>query len=186
MTDPIPYRLAVLKKLTEHLQGITPANGYRFDLSASVYRGIATFSDDPDTWPLPMVSILESTRPNEAFRGGTEEAQRADNWDILVQGWARDNPLAPTDDLYYLSADVEKRLGEIVAMREDGSGRPVNNDIFRLGPMPGGPGNTLVAGFKIQPPVVRPSMEQVSRKAFFYLPICIQLAYNSGNPYIAG
>lgn len=176
----ISYRLYVLQQLTAWLQGITPANGYAFDLSKSVYRGRAIFGASDS---VPMVSVLESPRPAQAILAGDEGFMRKEDWHLLIQGWVQDDPTNPTDPVYALVAAVEQRLGAIIAVRQDGSGLPANPAIYRLGANPNGVG-TLITDLKYGPPVVRPPTEQVSSKAFFYLPVYIGLAAAATAPYI--
>jgi hypothetical protein len=105
-------QLRILKGLTAHLEGITPANGYEFDLTSSVYRGVTRFGADR---PLPFVSILESLRPDpQPQEAGAERMTREDGWELLVQGWVDEDQNFPTDLLYQLKASVEKRVAEIV------------------------------------------------------------------------
>lgn len=183
----IPYRLAVQQKLTEWLKGITPANGYAFDLSNSVYRGRAIFSGDNTQNPLPMLSILESAKPDNAIWAGDTDEARSESWHLLLQGWVADDLNNPTDPAHYLMAAVEKRLSDIVRMTNPNNGMgssPAVPEIFMLGDRPGG--GKMITSFKYGPGVVRPPAEQVSSKAFFYLPLRVGLASEVGNPYIAG
>jgi hypothetical protein len=53
---PTSRQLDLLIRLTTHFEGITPTNGYGFDLTGKVFRGRLVFgADDPD----PVVSIVE-------------------------------------------------------------------------------------------------------------------------------
>lgn len=176
----ISYRLHVLQKLTEHLKGITPANGYAYDLSSAVYRGKALFSGAE---ALPMVSILESPRPDHTLLAGEEGKMRSEKWHLLLQGWVADDILNPTDPAYDLVAAVEKRLGELKLFKTNNSGLPADPAIYMLGPGANGRG-TLITCLEFGPPVVRPPTEQVSSKAFFYLPVYVGLAVDSTQPYI--
>ena len=85
---PLSKRLDILQRITDHLLGITPANGYPIDLTGRVFRGRAFFGDQD---PLPMVSILEAPRPLDGFVTGEMGQRRADEWMLLVQGWAEDD-----------------------------------------------------------------------------------------------
>lgn len=163
MADPI--RLVVLKKLTEHLAGIASVDGYNYDLEGSVFRGRTIFGEDD---PLPMLSILEAPRAEGSLYGGDYEVKR-DKWQLLIQGWSEDDAENPTDNAYLLADDVEKRLGMIIAMRNDNSGRPLHGPtIYKLG-------NSIV-DLEFGPSIIRPPIEQVSSKAFFYLPVTLSLA----------
>lgn len=157
------YRLTALKLLTAHLQGITPANGYTYDLSASVFRGRSLFGQGD---PVPMVSILESPRSDQGKFAGQGNEARSEKWSLLIQGWAEDDIENPTDPAYGLMDAVEDRLMRITKV----SGH-TGNGLY--------PGEYLldrsVADMVILPGVVRPPMEQVSSKAFFYLPVSVTL-----------
>jgi hypothetical protein len=161
------YRLVVLKALTAHLETITVANGYSYDLSAAVFRGRTVFgANDPET----MVSILEAPRNDSGIFAGSDKSSRAENWNLLVQGWAPDDKANPTDPAYGLMDAVETHLFRLVKPGSDGN--PLYPDEYLLGRTNG---RTLIADMKIFPGVVRPPMEQVSSKAFFYLPVELQL-----------
>lgn len=162
MTDPI--RLRVLKALTTHLQAIHEDDGYYTTLAddpRKVARGRAIFGADD---PLPMVSILEGTRSDTGQFAGSIE--RKDQWTIMIQGWVEDDIDNPTDPAYLLMDDVERRLQRIIAIN-DKTGLPVYPQEYRLG--------GLIANLTIPPGIVRPPMEGVSSKAFFYLPVILTI-----------
>lgn len=177
----IPYRLYVLQQLTDHLKGITTANGYLHDLANNVHRGVAVFTANESQWPLPLLSILESPKPGNAVFTGENYSERMDTWELLIQGWTNDDIENPTDNAHYLMADVESRLGLLNS--EDMNGNVEYPEFHLLGDHPDGSGK-LIAGITYGPGVVRPPDAQVSSKAFFYLPVRIALAYGSGQPYI--
>lgn len=158
------YRLSVLKALTNHLKTITPANGYTgYDLSNAVFRGRTVFGEDD---PIPMVSILEAPRSDIGTFAG-ENQHRKEDWSLLIQGWAYDDIVNPTDPVYGLMDVVETHLFRLVQV-DNTSGNAVYPAEYLLG--------RSIAGLTVSPGVVRPPMEQVSSKAFFYLPIRITLA----------
>lgn len=162
---PDTKQLTILKRLTDHLKGITPDNGYDFDLSENVFRGQARFGGDQ---PLPFVSILESLRPDPRPVGaGSERLLREEIWELLIQGWVDEDRELPTDQLYQLKGAVEKRLAEILV-----EGSPV----YRLG------GN-LIAGLRIGPGVVRAATPQVGGAEAFYLPLFVTFVMNLTDPY---
>lgn len=167
---PTPYRLRVLQKLTKHLEGITPLEGYEFNLQGAVFRGRAVFGDDA---PKTMLSILENPRPDYGMFVGDDQG-RAEGWVLLIQGTTElldaEHPL---DRLYYMAADVENRLAGIVAQKGDGSGRPAFPEMYMLGRDEGG--KTLITSLEIGPPVIRPATEATSR-ACFYLSLRVGLA----------
>ena len=163
MADSI--KLTILKKLTTLLLSVTPANGYESDLTGRVFRGRTLYGKEA---PETMITIVESPRPDGPNFAGENVAMHED-WQLLVQGWAKDDPRNPTDPLYPIMADVEAALFRTVAMNKVGDGMyPAD---YRFG--------NLCAGLQIGPGVVRPASE-VSSKAFFYLPLRVSLARQVG------
>lgn len=171
-----PFRLRVLKALTDHLKGITPANGYESDLSdftaedgltsARVFRGRDSFGDSDTP---PFVSVLEDFRPEEQSLGGPGATEAAGEWRLLIQGFVKDDPQNPTDPAYVLSADVIKSL--IVA-------RKSKYDILGLGnAMP------CVNTLSFKQPVVRPADGEVSSTSFFFITLNLKLVENLENPF---
>lgn len=164
-------QLRILKGLTLLLQGVTPANGYEWDLNSRVFRGRSSFGADE---PLPFVSILESMRPDpRPDEAGHERLVRQDQWELLVQGWVDDDRDNPTDRLYLLKGAVEKRLSRIVAM--DAAGNPAFPEDYRLG--------GLIAGLRIGPGVVRAATPQVGGAEAFYLPLLVTYVTNLADPF---
>lgn len=167
---PDSRQLDILKRITAHLEGITPANGYPVTLTGRVYRGRADFGDSD---AVPAISILEALRPNDAFPVGDDALMRSEDWMLLLQGWAEDDRRNPTDPVYQLKACVEQRLAEIVATH-NGVGR--YPDIYRLG--------GRVAGLRIGPGLCRPA-DQLSPRAYFFLPLIVQWAADVAHPFVA-
>lgn len=166
-------RLAILKAFTAHLEGIAVADGFNHDLAGCVFRGRTLFGDDdPDT----MVSIMEAPRPDPAalYTGGGEA--RIEGWNLLVQGWAKQDPVHPVDPLYPLLADVEARLTQII-YTAPGTGDPAYPQFYLL---PDEDGNPRITDLQIQPPVVRPPSSEPVAKACFYLPLRVGLALGVG------
>ena len=156
------YRLVALKRLTDHLKGITKLAGYDYDLAGAVFRGRTLFGEGD---PIPMISILESPRSDAGLFAG-DNAARKEDWSLLIQGWAHDDPVNPTDPAYGLMDAVEQRLSRLISV-SGATGNPDYPDEYLLG--------RSVADVTVLPGVVRPPMEQVSSKAFFYLPIRLSL-----------
>lgn len=166
-------RLQVLKALTARLETITEANGYAHNLTGLVFRGRSIYGNsDPTT----MLSLLEAPRADPGrFAGGNEA--RAEQWMLLLQGWAPDDPKHPSDPLYALADDVEIALSLINAQKEP-SGFPVDRAVYHLpDPVTSKP---LITGFQFSPPVIRPPVEAVSSKSFFYMTLMVGLAVNVG------
>lgn len=164
-------RLAVLKRLTAHLQGITPENGYEYDLSAAVFRGKSVFGAD---MPLPCLSVLEHPKPDTGIFAGQGKRAFTEEWVLMLQGWVEDDEENPTDPAYGLEAAVRKRLYDIMA--QTNGGQPKYPDVYMLG--------KLISDIAIGPPVVRPPDNQVSSKAFFFLPLRVSLQTDVSQPYV--
>lgn len=171
----IPKRLLILQRLTEHLECLVPANGYEHNLSGRVSRGRVVIGDEHvRTSTDPIISILESPRPDLASYTGEWGEMRKDNWTLLLQGLVRDDPLNPTDPAYRLVAEVELHLSRLVAARTE-TGKPLYPNEHLLG--------GVITSLEIAAPVVRPPEKGVSNTAFFYLPLRVGIAGNIGQPY---
>lgn len=161
MADSV--KLQVLKAFTALLEGITVVDGYNYTLTGNVFRGRSRFGeDDPET----MVSILEAPRPGGSTYTAEGEA-RADEWLLLFQGWCPDDKTNPSDPVYGLLDDVEKRLDRVMAI-SPGTGYPRFTEHYRLG--------GLIATMQVGQGVVRPPTENISSKSFFYLPVQVGIA----------
>jgi hypothetical protein len=171
-------QLDILQALTAQLQGITPANGYNFDMSASVYRGITVFGDDK---PPPALSILEAPRPGIEVTATTDLMKRLTSWEILVQGWAEDDKLNPLDPVYALKASVEHRLAR-VGEAGGGTGAYYYPAEAMLGL--NSAGKYRIASIQIGPGVCRPPDAKISPRAFFYLPVTLKYNEDLSAPFV--
>lgn len=172
MATRVPLRLEILRTLTDALKEIHPDNGYEFDLRddaegrARVVRGRIMIGNDE---PLPMVSLVEPPMAIEPIstRRQPDNTKRVGDWELIVQGWAQDDPENPTDVAYQLEAEVRRRL----ALEKNRPGaRPgslVGHNFFGLG--------NKVLNFTIGTPVVRPN-EHISEQAVFYLVLTLEIA----------
>lgn len=160
------YRLSVMKAMTVLLEGteVTPFPGITLpaSLDGLVYRGRSRFGDnDPPT----MLALLEAPRPIGAQYAGDNEA-RNESWLLLLQGWCPEDKKHPSDPIYSLLDDTEKRLDRITAIAS--SGMPKYPEHHMLG--------GLISSFRVGQPVVRPPTPDVSSKCFFYVPLQVGLA----------
>jgi hypothetical protein len=170
----MPKRLAVLIALCDHLKKITPTNGYESDLSEAVFRGRSIIGAERP--PNPMISIIEAPRPDVALFGGERKELRHDQWTLLIQGTSDDDKTNPSDSAYHLCAEVEMQLARINATRSE-TGSPLYPQEWMLG--------GLISSLEIAPPVVRPPEDRVSASAYFFLPIRLGVAVETGRPYTA-
>lgn len=164
-----PLRLRIQEKIIEVLKEISPANGFKNDLSLTgnatcVFRGRFWFGDND---PLPLVSLLQTPlQPEDMATKSPGNPNKLSEIEFVIQGWVRDDRANPTDPAEYLLADVEKRLAQVRQEYIDGP----------------------VLGFKsvtelwIGEGVVRPP-DDISAKAYFWLPIKIKVARNLADPY---
>lgn len=155
MSDPIPKRLLVKKKLAEWLEGITVANGYLNDLSRGVggtgpvrvFRGRNRFGEND---ALPCCAILESPRPDaDAIEVGSGRAVLG-QYMLLIQGWVPSDAsdVHPTDAADYLLADLKKRVGALIGNDLPPNELQSHHNLYGL-----------VADVLIEPGTVRPPDE---------------------------
>ena len=173
MPTAVPLRLEILRAITAALKEINPDNGYEFDLRdeetyegprTRVVRGRLTIGDDE---PLPMLSILEPPMAIEAIstKRQPDNTKRAGEWDLIIQGWAKDDPYNPTDVAYQFEAEVRRRLS--LEKKRGRPGRSEGHNFFGLG--------TKIYNMSIGTPVVRPN-EHISEQAVFYLVLTLEIA----------
>jgi hypothetical protein len=183
MADPIPFdqmpfRLKVLVKLTELLQTISrdmpdAAPTYSYSLAPDadfpdgrVLRGrVAYGSDDP----LPMLAIVEDPKQLERDAVPLRETDASPgDWDLLIQGFIKDDPVHPTDPAYFLAADTVAKLTE--AKKE------VRN-ILGLGSK-----KPTVDQLHIGAPVIRPP-DDISATTYFWLPVRLHVVEDPANAF---
>ena len=171
-----PFRLRVMKAVTNQIKTISPANGYRHDLSdyadsagrnaERVFRGRDLFGASD---PLPMVSVLEDFRPQEQTDGGPASSKQTGDWKLLIQGFVEDDADNPLDRAYFLGAEVITALVKAKTERYN---------ILGLGSrMP------CVTDLKIGQLIARPKDGEVSDVAFFFLTITLTLVEDLEKPF---
>ena len=179
----ISKKLAIMKALTEHLQGITPAwvdlppgmEGVTcpYDLSNSVFRGRLEFGDEVgDTF----IAILEAPRQLDPNGAGTSSLLVDENWTLLIHGFVADDKKNPTDPAYDLMAWVQMRLARITTEAKNGSRGGLYPSEWRLG--------GLLAEIRYQIPIVRPGKDVVSNEAYFYLPVSVGNVTDLTMPFV--
>lgn len=169
MTDT--KQLVIMQRLTVLLEGITPANGYDYDLTGRVFRGKSVFGASEI---VPFVSILESLRPDPTpLEAGAENVRREEDWELLIQGWATTTQANPTDALYNLKGALEHRLARMVTM--DANGSPKFPDDYRLG--------RIINSARIGPGVVRAATPQTGGTEALYLPLIVRYTANVSDPW---
>lgn len=168
-------QLQILKAITAHIKGVTPANSYDFDLTNAVFRGRLLYGEnDPET----MVSIVEHLQGDITTDvAGENNIEREETWILLVQGITKNDVDNPTDTIYNLKAAVEHRLARVILMDNRGNPKYPDEYFFGLKQM------KVITNVSIGPGIVSPPRQGISDKAFFYLPLGVGLATNISNPY---
>lgn len=170
-----PFRLKLLRRICDALHEIDgPLGGYCYNLLPTpevperVFRGRVVFGDDD---PLPMISILEAVLPPDQFSAGApDNPNRHGPWDLMIQGFVDDDHKNPTDPAQFLLADVVSRLAK------------ERNKVYRGG---GIFGFYNIERLDLGVGVVRPP-DEISSKAYFWLPVTIVLVEDLTNPYFEG
>lgn len=168
---PDPLRLRVLKALTAALEEINPENYYEFDLRDSVFRGRLIFGDDD---PLPMISILEPPIAPDQLPQPQTGTESNGEWELLIQGFAKDDKKNPTDPAHRLMAEVKMQLA--LVKQEPETSR------FKTGEASNILGFKEVTRLDIGAGVVRPP-DEISAKAYFWLNITLAIAEDLLSPY---
>jgi hypothetical protein len=161
MTDS--KRLRILKALSTQLSTITVVNGYQHDI-ANVFRGRTVFGDSDR---VPLISILEYPRPDfkNIEAGYIGARKKVDDWDILLQGFVKDDKDNPTDPAHLLLADVKKCLSLVTKSTESA---------YLLG--------GLLTDIANDGGIVRPP-DDLSYKAHFYLRVVLKFVEREDDPY---
>ncbi|TPI86360.1 hypothetical protein [Mesorhizobium sp. B2-8-9] len=186
MSDPIiyddPFRLRVQKALAAAIGSVSITGGYHFDLAGKVFRGRDLFGDASD--PLPMVSILEPPLPIDQLRSPPLASESSGDWDLLLQGFVKDDPENPTDPAHLLMADVKRRLAVEKARLIPGSAGMSDPFGMGRGQIVNGKAVNSITELKIGPGVVRPPELGVSTKAFFWLGLSMKIVEDISQPFL--
>lgn len=168
MSEDLPFRLRVLNGMTACLEGITIANGYKFDLAGHVFRGRLIYGEETD---LPFVSIVEPPLPIEPLESPRGSEASNGLWNLLLQGFIEDDSDHPTDIAHMLMADVKKALA---VERKNRSARATSPGIFGM--------NHRVEDIIISGGVVRPP-DETSAVANFWLDVTLRIVEDLADPY---
>lgn len=162
--DQIPFRLRVLRNMTAAIETVTPANGCIHDLSGGrVRRGIIVFGEDEKP---PLVTLLEAPIPADVLQSGGPNPNSTGLWEILVQGFVKDDPDHPSDMAHVLMAEVKAALTK--SKRQE-RGRDILGMKGRVMEMYIGQGS------------VRP--EDGTSTTFFWFTASLRLVENLEDPY---
>lgn len=174
MAVALPYRLRVLKALTQIVGAVTPANGFSFDLGDKVFRGRDLFGDSD---PLPMASILEVPVPPDELAVPDNTSYAYSDWDLLIQVFVEDDYQNPTDPAHILMAEVKQ-----VLMRERKKRDNIliqDEDPFDLTSN----GVSTILDIRVGQGVVRPPDEGVSDKAYGVLKVTLRIIEDLDDPF---
>jgi hypothetical protein len=173
--------LRCMKHLAAILQGANPDNEdpifqapYTLDLRGKVFRGRSEIGNEVEK---PFMALNEPPKPAAAVFAGEGAQVSRSGRQVLVQGFAQEDPENPGDPAYELMAVAQSRLARVNAIVQDGmrQGEGLYPDDYLLG--------GKLTGFQILEGVVQPPSQQVSNTAFFYLPVVLELVTDPANPY---
>lgn len=158
-------KLTILKGLTTVLEGITPGNGYDYDMTGKVFRGRRLFGNET---PSPFLSIIETEMGDDnAHYHGRFDVIRAEEWPLHLQGWLTPDDEQPTDNLYNLLASAEKRLATEVMIDTATN--------YNLG--------GLILRMRILPGMVLAATPEIGGIECFYLPLLLGVAIDLRDPW---
>lgn len=179
-----PFRLRVQMAITKSFESIKQrdALGKQIDrdFTGHVHRGrdIYGYTDD-----LPMISLLEPPLPLDQFAASQSNPATAGLWDLMVQGFVKDDHSNPTDPAHWLMADVKAVLAAEKARKLNNNPNP-----FGLGVVQWengkGVGNVVLEIVSFGPGVVRPPEAEISDKAFFWLGLTLKVVENNLRPFV--
>lgn len=178
MSDP--FRLRVQKAIAAAIGEIAVADGYALDLADKVFRGRLIFGDND---PVPMISIIEPPLPNEMRPSPLASTVEDGWWDIIVQGFVKDDRDNPTDPAHVAMADVKRRLAQELKRMGPGSAMRQKDPFGVSFNADGSTRKNIIEQFKIGAGVVRPPEEAVSSKAYFWLTLKLKIVEDNLDPF---
>lgn len=134
------------------------------DMTGRVKRGRAAFGDSD---PVPMISILEVPIPLDTIVPPPDSEYSKGAWELLIQGFALDDPDTPTDPAHVLMAAAKKRLAQAKMQN-------VDFDILGMG--------RHITDMRIGAGVVRPP-DEISAKAYFWLNLTLDIVEDLAQPF---
>lgn len=162
-----PFRLRVLKALTAVIENVGQQADDINNLQGVVFRGREWFGDDE---PLPMVSLLEPPLSVDRLPSTEANPDTFGDWDILVQGWVKDDKKNPCDPAYQLCAEVIR----VVALEREKWRGPGKRNLL-------GEGDSITE-IVIGSPIVRPP-DTTSMRACFYLILTLRISETLTDPF---
>ncbi len=169
MADPAiePLRTRILDVLAADIASISVAGGYMHDLGQDrVVWGRAVFGDKD---PIPLVSILEVPIPLDQIVPPPDSSYSNGTWELLIQGFVKDDKQKPTRPAHRLMADVKRKLALTKRQNRD-------FNLFGMG--------RHITDMRIGAGVVRPP-DEVSAKAYFWLNLSLDIVEDLADPFEA-
>lgn len=168
MANTYPFRLEVLRRLTDLLETVVPGSTFPDvpTLIGRVHRGRVMFGEET---PLPFVCIMEPPVPVEQIPSSKGSDSTNGDWDLLIQGFVDDDKRNPTDPAHFLAAAVRKVLAEH-------RGENARGNLLNFGDR-----DNVVEDIRIGTPIVRNS-DDISPSAYFWLPVTLKVAETLGDP----
>lgn len=163
-------RQRTVMALAELLRGVTPANGYAYDLSQAVFMGKSKFGDgDPET----MIAIMEPPISQDKTPNVVNFEVMTYTFQLVVQGFTPDADVEfdGCSEGYKLMAEVRRRIA--TAIKDSHVLGPRN--IMGLG--------KRLASIKMDPGIVRPS-DELSDRNYFWMILEFQISENAAQPYL--
>jgi hypothetical protein len=169
------FRLQILKALTASLEatdltdfGVYASDGVTLltSMVGRVFRGRIAFGDDD---PLPMLSVLEVPIPLDQIVSPEDSSYSAGTWELLIQGFAVEDAIHPTDPAHVLMAAVKKRLAY----------EKRRNRSFQI------LGFKALRDMRIGAGVVRPP-DEISSRAYFWLNLSLDITEDLLEPFDGG
>lgn len=161
--------MKALQTLLEGIDGTAfgltdEAGGPLTNMVDRVKRGRLIFGEKD---PVPMISILEVPIPLDQIVPPPDSTYSNGTWELLIQGFAKDDPDYPTDPAHVLMAATKKRLAEEKRKNRD----------FKLLGM-----GKHITDLRIGAGVVRPP-DEVSAKAYFWLNLSLDIVEDLLDPF---
>jgi hypothetical protein len=183
-----PFRLRVLKAICTSLEAVPvrdPKTGEPLpgeSMLHNVYRGRDGFGDGD---PLPLISILEPPLPIDQIVSPPLASGSIGDWDLLIQGFTKDDRENPTDPAHRMMADVKLRLDfEKTRTLPNSAGMPDPFGMGRPQVVNGKAVGNTIKEIIIGPGVVRPPEIAVSDKAYFWLTLTLKISEDIAQPFL--
>lgn len=129
-----------------------------------VYRGRKTVSVEDNV--AYAISVLEAPRATIGSPADVEGRQRAEDWTLNVQGWPPEDREHPSDPAYVMAAAVRQRMAKLIDSDRE-TGAPLFPEWFMF--------NKMVHNIQFGATIVTPATAEVSKVAFWYMPVVVSL-----------